>query len=170
MSSEHPEYDLILWPLIEGDIPRLQQVALELGPFATRQDDFLGRHWITNAIDSGTLDVVRWIIAEGAPTVFDDAEGYSVLHSAIERTLPDKHEILRILIDAGADLNVYGINGWTPTHLAAARDDVDALQILREAGADFSIRTLIDGHQTPLEVAVCSDAKDAIDFLRTANG
>jgi ankyrin repeat protein len=171
MSNQSPEYDLIYWPLVEGDIPRLTELALKLGQFARRQDDFIERHWIRNAIDSGTLEVVRWLLAEGAPTVFVDEAGYSVLHSAIERTLPDKHEILRTLIDAGADLNAYGFNGWTPLHLAAARNDVDSLRILRDAGADLSIRTKIilgEEQETPLEVALACDAKDAIVFLRAA--
>ena len=84
---------------------------------------------------------------------FCNDEGYTVLHSCIDRDLLGKYEILRLLIAAGADLDAKGINDWTPLHLAAARDDITALKILLKAGADRTIRTEIDDYNTPAEEA-----------------
>ena len=50
-------------------------------------------------------------------------------------------------------MNLKGVNDWTPAHMAAARDDVEALRVLVAHGADVSIRTTIDGYATPLEEA-----------------
>ena len=51
---------------------------------------------------------------------------------------------MKLLLDDGVRLNKQGINDWTPLHLAAARDDVEASKLLIEQGASTSIRTRIN--------------------------
>lgn len=77
---------------------------------------------------------------------------------------------MRALIAAGANVDEIGIHGYAPAHLAAVRNDVEALKILRENGADFSIRTPVDDCYTPLEEARSLNeqrAGDAIRYLET---
>lgn len=50
-------------------------------------------------------------------------------------------------------MNEIGIHGYAPAHHAAVRNDVEALKILYEKGADFSLRTTVDDYATPLEEA-----------------
>jgi ankyrin repeat protein len=119
----------------------------------TGKDDFINLHWITNAIDCGTKEIVSWMISEGATVVFDDDEGFTCLHSAIGPDKPDHTEIIRILIAAGADNNARGTNDYTPVHYAAVRNDIEALIILVDEGADLSIRTRIDAYATALKEA-----------------
>jgi uncharacterized protein len=59
----------------------------------------------------------------------------------VESGTVDQLERLDDLIVAGAPLNLKGVNDWTPAHIAATRDDVEALRILVRHGADLSIRT-----------------------------
>src|SRR6266481_3340032 len=143
------DYDEIMKHLMAEDIQALEEVAQLVDGFPTGKDDFIQRQWITNAIDCGSAKVVHWMLQKGAPVLFRDDEGYTVLHSAIERQKPDKYEIMRLLIEHGADVNAHGINDWTPAHMAAVRNDVEALRILHGASADFSIRTNIDDYATP---------------------
>ena len=158
---------MIMGAIIAGDLESLGEIAQLLEGFPNGQDDFLRRSWITNAVDAGPLEVVRWMLSRGASVVFQDPEGSSILHSAIERTLPHKYEILRALIAAGADLNAHGPNDWTPTHYAAVRNDVEALKILLDAGANLSIRTRIDDYTTPLEEAISlGNAEKAVAYLK----
>lgn len=159
-------YDLVIEPLREGNIPALEELSHLIDGFPAGKDDFVDRDWITTGIDCGTMEVVAWMLAKGAPVIFKDDEGYSVLHSAIDREEPDKYEMMRLLIEAGADINAHGFNDWTPAHLAAARNDVQALEVLRDAGADFTIRTRIDEYATPLEeVTILGHRPEAVRFL-----
>lgn len=167
MSKAMSDYDDIMQPLMAGDIPALEEIASRVDDFPCGKDHFVSRHWITNAIDSGTKEVVAWMLAKRAPVVFRDDEGYSVLHSAIESQRPDRIEIMAMLLEAGADVNAHGINDWTPAHHAAARNDVEALALLVESGANLTIRTRIDEYATPLEEAVIlGNSPDAVAFLQ----
>ncbi len=161
------DYDDIMKPLMAGDVEALREIAMIVDDFPTGKDDFISRHWITNAIDCGTKEVVSWMLAEGAPVVFDDDEGFSALHSAIDRDKPDRIEIIRMLIDAGADINARGVTDYTPAHHAAIRNDVGALRLLVESGADLTIRTRIDDYSTPLEEAqIRGNSPDSVAYLK----
>lgn len=160
------DYEQIITAIMACNLDALEEFAQLLDDFPTGKDHFIQRHWITNGIDCGNAAVVSWMIEKGAPLIFQDDEGYSVLHSAIERNQPDKYEVLQILIAAGAELNAHGTNDWTPAHMAAARNDVEALKILKAAGADFSLRTRIDDYATPLEEAQSLEkSPEAVAYL-----
>ena len=61
---------------------------------------------------------------------------------------PNRHEMLQLLIDNGADVNIgselgtMGINSWSPLLMAAARNDLQAIKILLNNGADTTLKTL----------------------------
>ncbi|MBK8974754.1 MAG: ankyrin repeat domain-containing protein [Planctomycetes bacterium] len=157
-----PDYDVIIGAIVAGDIDALEDCALIVESFPAGRDDFTNRTWIAHAVDCGPLPVIAWMLARGVPLDFESDEGWPILHCAIDRAHPDKHEVLRALIAAGAPLDVHGFNDWTPAHLAAARHDLESLRILRAAGADFGVRTRIDDFATPLEEAKHLGAPDEI--------
>jgi ankyrin repeat protein len=98
---------------------------------------------------------------------FRDEEGYTPVLAAIERDKDDRYEVLKLILSSGADVNGKGINDYTPAHLAALRDDVEALKKLVKFGADLTIRTNIDLYATPLEEAKHFKCKAAIEFLKS---
>jgi hypothetical protein len=51
------------------------------------------------------------------------------------------------------------------SHQPAVRDDVPTLRLLARHGADFDLRTVIDGDTTPLEEARYFGRLDAVAFL-----
>ena len=160
------DYDEVIRAITAGDISALEEVAQMLDGFPTGKDDCLQEHWLRHAVACGSVGVVAWMIAHGAPVAFHSNDGYTVLHAAIERNHPDSHEMMRLLIAAGAAINAHGVNDWTPAHMAAAWNDVEALRLLHEAGADFSIRTRIDACATPLEEAmILGRSAEAVAYL-----
>lgn len=131
-------------------------------------DGFHGRRWILNAIDCGSADSVRWMLARGVELSFEDAEGRTVFEACLQRDWPEKYDILSALIAAGADLDDRGFNGWTALHFAAAHDDTEAVRLLLAAGADATARTRIDQQTTPLEDAEMRGCAEAAALLRAA--
>jgi ankyrin repeat protein len=163
------DYYAIIEIIRAADFEAMEELAKCWDEFPCGKDDFIGRHWITNAIDCGSVEVVSWMLSHGASVPIEVDDGYTVLHSVIERSKDDKYRMMRILIDAGADVDEIGIHGFAPAHHAAVRNDVEALKILHESGADFKLRTTVDDYATPLEEARSMnqrDAAEAIDFLQ----
>ena len=106
------------------------------------------------------------MIANGAPLRFRDAEGYTVLHSALDRPGHDRHQMITDLLAAGADVNAYGVNDWTLLHLAGMRADLRAIRTVIDAGADRGLRTRIDDCLTPEEEPRKLGLADAADLIR----
>ena len=168
MADPYKEYDYLMECLVQSKIDLLEEALQIVEGFPDGVDGFVGRNWITNAIDSGSLESVKWILSKGVDLSFRDPEGYTPLLSAMDRGLPGKYEIIQLLINHGAPINRKGINDWTPLHLAAVREDLEALQILLKNGADASIRTEIDGYATPLEEARSLGKLKSVAFLESA--
>ena len=165
------DYKYYMEILGSGNKDELEELSLLDDNFPNGEDNFISRRWIINAIDCGNIESVKWMLDKGVDLNFRDEEGTTVLHSAIDRDLENKHEILELLIEAGADINKKGFNDWTPAHTAAARNDVESLEILVKHGANLSIQTDIDEYATPLEEARIldkfHDCKDAINYLES---
>jgi ankyrin repeat protein len=159
------EFLRVMTILETGGVSEFEQLAAEVPGFPDGIDSYLGRRWIINAIGCGSGLAVRWMLDLRVDLHFRDDEGYTPLHTAIDRQREDKHELLQALVVAGAPLNLKGINDWTPLHLAAARDDVEALRILVTHGADMSIRTQIDDYATPLEEARILGKLNAVRYF-----
>lgn len=161
------EYLRAIKVLETGSLAELEQLAAEIPGFPEGVDPYIGRRWIINAIGCGSTMAVRWILGRGVDLHFRDEEGYTPLHACIDSPRADKHDVLELLIVAGAPLDLKGLNDWTPAHNAAARDDVEALRILVRHGADLSIRTEIDEYATPLEDARHLGKLKAVAFLES---
>ena len=70
--------------------------------------------------------------------------------------------IVRVLIDAGADLNLTDDNGDTASMLAVKTGQTDVLRMLLEAGADIS------GSRNPLFIAARRGHKEITQMLINA--
>jgi ankyrin repeat domain-containing protein 50 len=87
------------------------------------------------AAERGDLEILEALLEAGASINQQDAEGFSAMHIAARS--PSNVECLRRLVDSpGADLTLRLQNGSQPLHSAAARGDVERVQILVDAGAD----------------------------------
>lgn len=160
--SDHAEIDR---RLKHGNRGLLEEVAQIIDGFPDGTDGAYSRHWITNAVDIGAAETVRWMIERGVELRFRDGEGYTPLHSCIDRKRGDRHEVLALLIEAGADVNAEGVHTWTPLHQAAIRDDQRAMKMLLDAGADPLRRTTIDNYATPAEEARRLGHAASADFI-----
>lgn len=74
-------------------------------------------------------------------------------------------EIAKILIDAGADVNlVEEVNGDSPLHLAAEQGCVSIMTMLLESGANPNLRNELQGY-TPLMTATEAGQFDSVKLL-----
>lgn len=116
---------------------------------------------VTSAIEGGDVETLRRLLDENpdlataiieGPTDMspEGTGGRSLLHVATDWPghFPNGPDIVRLLIDQGADINAHfvGSHAETPLHWAASSDDVDVMTVLLDAGADIERPgSVIDG-------------------------
>ncbi|XP_068930680.1 protein phosphatase 1 regulatory subunit 12B isoform X3 [Petaurus breviceps papuanus] len=93
-------------------------------------------------------DARQWLNGGRIEDVRQARSGATALHVAAAKGYS---EVLRLLIQAGYELNVQDHDGWTPLHAAAHWGVKEACSILAEALCDMDIRNKLG--QTPFDVA-----------------
>lgn len=129
------------------------------------------------AIYISPLPFIRTLLELGADPNAPADDGFPPLIAALNsaREVPgsvrrtDVDDVLRLLLSYGADPNQRGINDYTALHMAVAERQPLAVQILLDGGADPSLATRIDDHETPLEMARAAGL-DALAALLVRSG
>jgi len=166
--NDSDDYKHIMDSLMyHGNVEEWERFAETIEGFPHGCDDFINRRWIINAIDCGVKGAVEWMLSKKVDLHFSDEEGRTVLISCLDRDKLDKYEILQLLIDHGADINLQGWNDWTPLHMAGARNDLRAIKLLIDNGASQTIKTRIDGYCTPEEESLVLGNAEAAELIRT---
>ncbi|NXC16506.1 MYPT2 phosphatase, partial [Corythaeola cristata] len=93
-------------------------------------------------------DARQWLNSGRIEDVKQPRTGATALHVAAAKGYA---EVMRLLIQAGFNLNVQDNDGWTPLHAAAHWGVKEACSILAEALCDMDIRNKLG--QTPFDVA-----------------
>jgi uncharacterized protein len=117
-----------------GDVDRLTALLGDEPSLvnAYSGDGFTALHF---AAFFGRYEAAALLIERGAEV---DAFGRgwmtgTAMHSAVSRLHAD---VVRILLDAGANPNVRQSAGWTPLHAAAMNGDLTSVELLLASGAD----------------------------------
>ncbi len=133
-----------------------------------RQDEPLGRA-IVDAIRRGNLGAVTQLLTDhpglararigGEPNTRQAGNtGRTLLHVATDWPghFPNTPATIAALIDGGADVNAafVGSHAETPLHWAASSDDVEAIDVLLDNGANIEAPGSVLGGGSPLADAV----------------
>src|SRR6476469_3229845 len=145
-----------------GYIDRLRERLAEDHWRATAYstDGFTALHF---AAFFGKVEAARTLLDAGAVVNVYSVNELQVqpLHSAAAGR---HHEVCRVLIAAGADVNATQRNGFTPLHAAAQHGDDELVELLLSAGADPMART--DDGQTTADTAETAGHVDVARRLR----
>jgi ankyrin repeat protein len=119
------------------------------------------------------LNLVNDLIVLGANLDWKDAGNYGQRTALYWTVIRNYSEIARMLIGAGADVDVQDESGWTPLHWAAYINRTEITQMLIDAKADLNIEDVdsrtalhyIAVHNNRLEIArMLIDAGARIDI------
>jgi len=133
---ENDRYDIVTIAAVANDVPTLR-LALELGTKSTNVTSRYDGTALIAAAHLGHVEVVEILAGAGAPLDHVNNLSWTALIESI--VLGDggpRHtETLKVLVAAGADVNLADGNGRTPMALAQARGFGEMVTILETAGA-----------------------------------
>ena len=125
-------------------------------------------HPLEYAIYWSPLAFISALVEAGSNPNYADHAGFPSIIAALSTERPDRHDIIRVLMEHGADPDMRGVNDWTTLHYAVAMRDAEAIRLLLAAGADPALRTRIDDYATALEEADNAGFEAGAALLREA--
>ena len=145
-----------------GDIEGIrQELQAGVSPEAT---DYRNKTPLIMAAEQGKMDLVEFLVLEAGAnvnaTALPEQGEVTALRYAIGN---DDYQMVRFLINNGAEVNLANSRGWTPIMTAARVGNRDIMELLIENGADIRVRDN-DG-QTPLRVASNNGWTDIVVWL-----
>ena len=111
-----------------GDFPQAVKMLLDLHP------DFSLENLLLPAIKYGHIDIVRLLLQHGVSPDTQDSDHVAALHAAAFEPFHD-HEMVKLLLDAGADVNIHGGPFGSALQAASLKAQVGAVRLLLESGA-----------------------------------
>ncbi len=112
-----------------------------------------------------SVALVDLLLQSGADVHWKDSEGKTafeqVIQSTLQYTVPI--QIVKSLVDAGADLEPRLLHGCTPLSIAAIKGDLAVLQLLLEKGSQ--VNTPDEFGVTPLMQAAMYGHPDGVEWL-----
>lgn len=114
------------------------------------------------AVHFGNEDIVRHLLLKGANPNQTSNNGYHVnpLFTAVSANFDG---ISKLLIEAGAEVNVIQSGNLTPLHMAAANGNIEMLIILLENGAVVHIKN--ENGETPSDMAAAKGHHEIAKIL-----
>ena len=133
---ERDRYDIVTVAAVANDVATLR-IALELGASAKNVTSRYDGTALIAAAHLGHAEVVRVLTRAGAPLDHVNNLGWTALiESIVLGDGGERHtETLKVLIDAGADVNLADRNGASPLALARSRRYEAMVKLLLRAGA-----------------------------------
>ncbi|CAM9503812.1 unnamed protein product [Ectocarpus sp. 4 AP-2014] len=114
----------------------------------------------------GHATIVKAFLDEdsSAAQATDDC-GYTALHSCAFKPVGDNGDAVRVLLEAGADVNADGEDCSTPLHVAVDRRiaSIGTIRALLEGGANINVRDEVE--QTPLHKACKRSSVTGVELL-----
>ena len=157
------ESNLLHKACLEGDLKTVKLLIAQDGlDINTKDHNNLTALHI--ACFRGFKDIAEELIAQnadinGAPSEKNNLE--TPLHLV---SLNNNHELVKLLLENGADIDPKDNQGKTPLHYASWKNSKEALILLLRNGADISVED--ETSERPLYYATLNDSKNAQDLLQ----
>jgi len=156
----------------KGTVEQVRNFVELLGGDCVNVKNDFGFTPLHRAAENSNVDVLQYLVAQGANVNVKNLPGETPLHVAAGRN--SNVDVLRYLVAQGANVNVKNLADQTPLHLAARSNSIDVLKYLISQGADVNARDCVNkfagdnsSSKTPLDYANTEEKKQ---ILREAGG
>ncbi|KAG1687690.1 Ankyrin repeat domain-containing protein 49 [Nymphon striatum] len=142
-SCKNPEDRMFVSAWDEGEDEEEDEVACEKTTVINYSSDILSA-----AGNNGIERIAELLKIDASLVNSIDTDGYTPLHRAC---YTKNSEIVKLLLEKGANVAAKTTDGWQPLHSACKWDSVKCASLLIENDANINART--NGNQTPLHLA-----------------
>ena len=149
-----------------GDLRGARAALGDPPAFPNVNDPLTWTPLLSLAISWSPLNTIAALLDLGADPNYEAQDGFPAACAALSSGRSDRHEVLRVLLERGADPNARGINDYTPLHLAVAERDEAAMRLLLTHKADPSLKTRIDECADPIREAELMGNPEGAALLR----
>jgi ankyrin repeat protein len=116
---------------------------------------------LEQAITRAHSDTIMSLIPHGVDINARNIRGHAPIHLA---TAMDNSDVVQLLLENGADVNVVGTDsGCTSLHYAASFGYVNLCELLVRYGADTDAQTV--KLETPLHLAIANGHREVVEIL-----
>jgi uncharacterized protein len=134
-----------------GDLDAVRDVFAGEPGFPNVNDPLTWTPLLSLAISWSAPALVRELLDAGASPNYEATDGFPAVYAALSSNRADRHELIELLLERGADPDARGFNDYTPLHVAVQQRDERAMRLLLTHGADASVKTRIDEFADPIE-------------------
>lgn len=147
----------------KGNLKAIQALVHRGANLNLKEKEY-GRTPLLQATLYGRLEVVRWLVGQGAHIDVCNRQGFTALHYAVWYGYTD---ICRLLLNKGATVDALGDEKLTPLHLAARSGHMETTKLLVQSGGN--VNAVDNFGKTPLDWAQQNGYTEVAKFL-IANG
>lgn len=148
---------------VDEGLFRIVTLMLDAGA-DTEMEDSWGETPLFSAVRNGDLDMAVMLLDHGASVVHPNRFGMTPL-TAAARVVDGSVDMMRLLIERGADVNAATMEGSTSLHQAAWAGSVEGITLLLESGARTD--AVDSDGRTPADVAEIMEQWEAAELLRS---
>ena len=123
----------LMWAAFVNNL-KMCQLLLSYGA-DVRQTSEIGETALLCATKSKGYELIKLLLSKGSNVNKKDQNGDSVLHLVI----PCSNQLVKLIIDHGADINAVNNDGYTPLMHACLKVNLGNALILAQAGAKFQV-------------------------------
>ncbi|XP_059162586.1 ankyrin repeat domain-containing protein 17-like [Physella acuta] len=162
-------------PLMSATDPNVMELLIELGADVNVIFEKYGTSYstLTSILNESKmvcnndilLERVNVLLQNGANVNVEDKAGNTPLMVASKKL--DKKEVMRALLQAGADINKRNNNGDSALHFATNGESIESAKVLLEFKADINLKNYIG--QTPLFSSLPRSYMQMIEFMLENN-
>lgn len=138
LADKHPEILALLEEAVQTRAPQKQQPTAESTAAYLPTTDLYSGEPVAHAILSGDAAAVEQLLREGQNPDHKYVDKLPLIILAVQHNNAD---ILKMLLDAGADANARATTGETALHVAIAEEKQACLEILLAHHADVNLST-----------------------------
>ena len=143
------------------DLNKIKSIVSK-NPDKINELDEYGNSYLHLSVREGNIEIVEFLISQGAEVNIKDSLGVTPLQVAARA---GRLEIVEYLLSKGAKVGVKDHTGITPLHDAVIKEHIQIVKILVSHGAN--INTADSGNQTALHDAIMLKNIEISDFLLT---